>query len=300
MEKIVVTENKPSFFYGALTNIASLGKPNISKWLMEKELKKTVVQNSYKTNILKFWVNNFSQKYINGIQTFIINENATNALVYFHGGAYLTNPTMFHFNFIKKLAKITGFKIYFVLYPRLPKYTCAECVKLLEGWFNEIPEKNVMIGGDSSGGGLAISISKYLTENKLINVDRVFALSPWLAPLLNNEDILKYEERDLVIDYNYLKKTGAKWVGALTQDNYLHSPINICNWQDTPLLILSGSEEMLAPDIKKFCENNSSKDILWYEFDKMQHVFTLYPCKEGKKSIKKVADFLLCDNFLNN
>lgn len=295
MEKITVAINKKSLKYNFLTKIASIGSPVLYKITTKTLSQKASLQKSYKTNIFKYWAKGFSQQYINGLQTFIINENKEKCLVYFHGGAYISNPTPQHFTFLKELAKETDFKIYFIIYPHLPYYTAKSSINLLEGWFKNIPEKSIYLGGDSSGGGLALAMYYHLTNNNIVNIEKIFTLSPWLDVSLNNNQIEKYKKLDTILSLETLQILGKHWKEDLLDNNIIHSPVYITNWGNTPLLIISGSHELLAPDISLFCNNNKNGNILWYEFDKMQHVFMLYPCKESKNANKKIVDFLLFD-----
>lgn len=296
MEKITVAINKPSIKYSILKNIAATFNPVVINFAKKKTKENTPIQNSYKTNFFTYWAKPFTQKYINGLQTFILNENSDKCLVYFHGGAYISGPAPQHFTFLKTLAKNSGYKIYFVIYPHLPNYNCEECFNLLTGWFKEIPESEIALGGDSSGGGLATALCKYLTDNNLKVVNKLFTISPWLDVLLENKKIKDFENNDKILIKTNLRFFGTNWVGLLDNKNHMHSPKYITDInKNIPQLIISGSHEILSPDIEEYCNNNKNANITWYEFDKMQHVFILYPCREAKNAVDKVINFLKND-----
>lgn len=299
MEKITITNSSPSLKYRFLTKLASWGNPILSKKIIKDLNKDLSIQKSYKTNPFKKWAKQFSQTYVNGIQTFIINETGTKSLIYFHGGAYISNPAPQHFSFLKKIATKANIKVYFVIYPHLPNYNCEKSIELLEAFFNQLPEKNILLGGDSSGGGLCMALYKHLTMNKLINVEKVIALCPWLDITLKNPNIQKCLKLDKILQLKDLQTLGKAWMGNLPISSFLHSPVNIYDWGNTPLLLINGSHELLSPDVKIFCENNKdNSNIMWLEYEKMQHVFMFYPAKEAENAVQKIIDFIKEDKKL--
>lgn len=295
MDKINVPTNSESFFYRGVKTILKInnslfGNPSYKKVNNLKPNKK-----EHSVNFLTKNICSFEETTIASLKTYIFNKGGNKTLVYFHGGAYMNKPLHQHYSFLEDVSKKTNFKIYMIIYPKIPEFDCEKSISLIDKWLCEIPEKEIYLGGDSSGGALAIVYTKRLYEGNTKKVLKSFSLSPWMDTSLTNSEIENFEKIDVFLNKKTLQKCGKLWQGNLDPKNYLHSPVNIKNFVSTPLLIISGKNEILTPDIALFCNNNADKNILWYEYDKMGHCFALYPCKEKLNPRQKIVDFLTND-----
>ena len=81
-------------------------------------------------------------------------------ILYFHGGSYMAEMSDDHWNFIKKLVLDTKSTIIIPDYPLTPKYNYKDVYNMVEPLYKEIVEKidvnNLIVMGDSAGGGLAL------------------------------------------------------------------------------------------------------------------------------------------------
>lgn len=93
-------------------------------------------------------------------------ENPESVVFYFHGGAYVNQPTKEHFTFLKNLVRESGCEVWLVVYPNAPCYTADLTYSLLEQYYyrylSEGHTSKLVFMGDSAGGGLSLGISKYL------------------------------------------------------------------------------------------------------------------------------------------
>lgn len=77
---------------------------------------------------------------LNGIHYYTINEQQTpeKVIYYFHGGAYINDPLIFHWRYLVKLAQKTNFTIVVPIYPKLPKHTHRECFVAIHDLYDRL------------------------------------------------------------------------------------------------------------------------------------------------------------------
>ena len=59
-------------------------------------------------------------------------------ILYFHGGAYMGGLEKYHWEFIEKIAKQTGYGVIIPDYPLTPKYTYKNVFEMVEPLYQEI------------------------------------------------------------------------------------------------------------------------------------------------------------------
>jgi Esterase/lipase len=61
------------------------------------------------------------------------------------------------------------------------------------------------------------------------------------------------------------------------------------------LYLFAGTREIILPDARKYAEllDKARADYEYYEYTMQNHVFPLYPIKEGIEARKQIKDILL-------
>ncbi len=81
-------------------------------------------------------------------------------ILYFHGGAYMSNLLKEHWNLIEKLIIKTDAALVVPDYPLAPEAGCKEAYDFIEhlftGLITDYPARRIIFMGDSAGGGLAL------------------------------------------------------------------------------------------------------------------------------------------------
>lgn len=121
-----------------------------------------------------------------------------------------------------------------------------------------IPASNIIIGGDSAGGGLCMSLMLYLRDSNLPMVHSALLICPWVDLTSSLNSWIENGEVDYLPSRNFDEdEVGADSLPALYvgQDNFeekLHDPMVSSCLADLqglpPLLIQSGSREMLRDE----------------------------------------------------
>jgi len=227
---------------------------------------------------------------INGFDVYMFKGSSDKVILYLHGGAFIDNPIIFHWEFIFDLQKNTNATIYVPIYPKLPEYNYLQTFELLTNLYQSIikstnPE-NITIMGDSAGGNLSLAFPMYLRELKLPQPKNIILLSPCLDITFSDSSMVKYEKLDPMLSISGLKYLCGMWPGELDINNYKVSPINGSLSGLGKITIFIGTHELLLSDARRLKEKAKEENIKinYYEYPKMNHVFVVFPVKEGEKA----------------
>jgi acetyl esterase/lipase len=82
-------------------------------------------------------------------------------LLYFHGGGYFFGELAMHRPMCSYLSRIARADVLSVDYRLAPEHPCPAAIDDALAWYRElltkIPASQILIGGDSAGGGLALA-----------------------------------------------------------------------------------------------------------------------------------------------
>lgn len=240
---------------------------------------------------------------IDGMQVFTWNDkqdkNQKNIL-YFHGGAYTSQPNTFHFSALNNIAEKLDAKALLPIYPKVPRFTYKDAYPKLDKLYRNILEKtasneNLTIIGDSSGGGLALGFAMYARDKHLAQPKDIILLSPWLDINTNNREIVKYEAQDPILSPWALNKLGTLWAGSAedTKNPYI-SPIFGAFSGLGKISIFVGTHEIFLPDNEKLHKLLTAKGIKhnYFVAEKMQHVYAIKPIPEGKMAQNRMVEII--------
>jgi len=220
-------------------------------------------------------------------------------ILYFHGGAYTIEGNYMHWNFIKKIIKESFFRVTYIDYPLAPENKYTATFKMIHESYNYLTEKHpadkFIFMGDSAGGGLALAFCQNLIEkNKKKLPEKLVLFSPWLDLSMQNSEIKKNEKLDMILSVDSLKKAAKLYAREDDLSQYLLSPINGRLDLIPSTAIYYGTEEIFYPDFIKFKKltKKYSENFTFFEYEKMQHVWILFPIPETEKAINDAISFM--------
>jgi acetyl esterase/lipase len=240
-----------------------------------------------------------------------------NLIYVLHGGAYIGGLSDMYRIMGKKYSRAgNNSTIVFLDYRVAPEnvYPCA-LEDALNGW-NWIlgqgyKEENIMLIGDSAGGHLAISLVLKLQEkNRLLPVSLI-CLSPWTDMTCSGWSYAENYKKDVIfgadLEYNEeeaIKFRTAPMFSYFAKEDRMNPYISLiyANYKNfPPMLIISGSDEMLLSDseiiVNKLKE--AGCEIQWDVTKDMFHDFAMYNMimPESKKAMTIAYDYII--KFLN-
>lgn len=187
------------------------------------------------------------------------NPDSLKTILYFHGGGYSTGSSLSHRPLCARLAYHSGCKIFSVNYRRSPehKYPAAleDALASYEWLLNKHSPTEIIIAGDSAGGGLAMAT---LLAIKLKNMPMPGAgvgISAWLDLECSSPSYQNHKEIDLMAGPEGLRFVGRAYASKKNNSDPLISPFYAKDLSGLcPLLIQIGGAETLLDENIHFAE----------------------------------------------
>ena len=194
-------------------------------------------------------------------------------ILYFHGGSYIAETSEEHWNFLENLVKDTGYTVILPDYPLAPKYTYEDVFTMIKPLYKEIIERispeDLIMMGDSAGGGMALALEENLSEENEELPSKLILISPWLDTRMENSKIDEVQKNDKDLNKEALKLAGIAYKGKNGKDTYLVNPIDGPLDKLKNVTIYTGTYDILNPDVEilvqKAKEKNVSIDVKEYE-----------------------------------
>tara|TARA_B100001564_G_scaffold55336_1_gene42142 strand:- start:1367 stop:2242 length:876 start_codon:yes stop_codon:yes gene_type:complete len=197
------------------------------------------------------------------------NVNTKSIIVYLHGGGYCFGSSLTtHKVGLTRLAKQTRLVCYSVDYRLAPEHQYPAALDdALIAWnhiVSQNPNCNIILAGDSAGGGLSLALMMYLRDNNKRLPDGLVLFSPWTDLTCSGESYQTKAKYDPMFTTNMPKDSAKNYVpeGVKKTDPYI-SPL-YGSFNNLPrTLILVGENEILLDDSRLFAQkaNESGVDI---------------------------------------
>ncbi len=219
-------------------------------------------------------------------------------ILYLHGGAYIFGFNKIHWKFFSVLIKKLNCTIVTPDYPLAPKFTVEDAFSMVLSIYSELAErigsKNIILMGDSAGGGFALALAQKLAEDKIQVPSQIILLSPWLDISLDNPDISELHDQDPVLEMIGLKMAAKSYAGDNELSDYRLSPINGELTGLGKISIFIGTKDMLVADTRKFKAMVDEKGIRfnYYEYKDMVHIWPLLGLPESKQAIQQIVELV--------
>ncbi len=223
-------------------------------------------------------------------------------LVYLHGGGYCWGSSLStHRIGLSNLARITGISVYCVEYRLAPEHQFPAALDDSRKAWNDIvcrfPESEVLLAGDSAGGGLSLSLMMEIRNDGGKLPDAAILFSPWTDLTCSSES------------YNTKASAEPMFPRAAPEDHArLYVPEEIDNsipeispvngsFKGLPrMLIIVGEREILLDDSTRVGDKASGEgvDVRLDIWPKMFHDWWLFGflVPESGKCLREVARWI--------
>lgn len=238
----------------------------------------------------------------NGRNVFVLSpksRKATQHILYLHGGAYVQNFVRQHWKFLSDLVASTDSAVTAPDYPLAPKHTFIDAFPMVISVYREmvanVGSDNIVVMGDSAGGGFALALCQRLKEENLPQPRRIILLSPWLDLTLTNPEIGSIDSHDPFLGISGLRKAAVAYSGGYDLNNYRLSPINGSLDGLAPISIFIGSNDILVADARKLrmMAKQRGIEIDYHEYSGMVHVWMLLYFPESRHAQEKIKQLIV-------
>lgn len=250
------------------------------------------------TNFTYSLKTNKNMKYTEVLSNEVVTDKV---VIYFiHGGGYISGSSIGYLGILSKLSKNCRLKIIAPDYELCPKVTQRHQVKQLKELYFKLQNegKNIIIMGDSAGGGLTVGLLQKLTKEQMAlasvlispAADMSFSTDSYIKNLDSDPMIRKYATETV---YNACIKT----LGCNPEDpevSYVKGEFK--NFPEC--LIIASEEERMYSDsltiVKKLRNNKTNGKVYFESAPYGLHVYPLFEefAPEYRESFLRLCRFV--------
>jgi acetyl esterase/lipase len=226
---------------------------------------------------------------------------SSKVILHFHGGGYVTGGIESHLMMCIPMAQALRMKILLFDYRLAPENPFPAALKdglKMYRWLLEqgYQANNLILSGDSAGGGLALATTLSLRDSNEPLPSAVICISPWIDLAHAGESHATNSKADVVLTTDVL----TEWASVYTDESKLRNPLVSPLYADfhgfPPLFIQADSSEILLDDAKRLADKARAYvvDVTLKIWDGMWHAWhalgDLIP--ESKKAFEEIGQFL--------
>lgn len=223
-------------------------------------------------------------------------------LLYLHGGAYLVGSCRTHRQMVSHIARAAGIPALVPEYRLAPEHPFPAAIEDAVGVYRALLDggwaaRDILIGGDSAGGGLTVATLLSLRHAGLPLPSAAVLLSPFLDVTASGESARTRANQDPWFDAKDMHLVTDLYCEAgVDLRNPLVSPVfaNVAGLP--PTFIQVGDDEILLSDSTRFADKLKAAGVpveieIWPH---MWHVFQLFIGKmpESRRAIGRIGAYM--------
>ncbi|WP_108637189.1 alpha/beta hydrolase [Mycobacterium terramassiliense] len=232
--------------------------------------------------------------------------SAKRAILYLHGGAFLTCGLNTHRSLVTRLSKAADAGVLTVGYRKLPTHQIADAIEDGMNGLRWLAERGygggqIVVAGDSAGGYLAFMIALAAVRTRVVRPAGIATISPFTdadpARKLRHRNARRcsmFTRAALSMFARYLGEVRLPHDGGTAAR--VESPVDADLSSLPPVTIHASSDELLLPDAELMAERLQFSGVrcdlhLW---DRQIHDFPIAAdiLPEGRQAIRYIGDFI--------
>ncbi|MEC0089675.1 alpha/beta hydrolase [Paenibacillus macquariensis] len=231
-------------------------------------------------------------------------ETAKEVILYFHGGGFIAGSCETYRDLAARISKSSGVKVLTLEYRLAPEYPFPaaneDCLSAYH-WLlaNGYAPHNIILGGDSVGGSLALMTLLSLREANEVLPAGAFLITPHTDLVhLDGESYHSRAELDPTGSRQINLRILNDYLGNVSQEApLLLSPLRMDLRGLPPLLIQVGDHEVLLSDATRFADlaKAAGVEVSLEVWEKMWSVFHFlaYMLPEAQHAITNISHFVI-------
>jgi epsilon-lactone hydrolase len=229
-------------------------------------------------------------------------SDSSRVLIFFHGGGYCSGSIISHRRMVTEAGRAARMRTLAVEYRFAPEHPYpAAHEDVMTAWRfvrgEGIAARDIMIGGDSAGGNLAITLINQLRAAGEEQPARAWLASPWTDLTMSGASLEAKAAVDPLIHKAYLEELADCYAPTpLDRRDPLVSPLFSDLRGFPPVLIQVGSDETLLDDSIGFARAASMADVdvtlqVWPH---MIHAWPMWNARleAGRRALEQVGAFV--------
>jgi epsilon-lactone hydrolase len=240
----------------------------------------------------------------NGVRVLVITPPGADprfVIEYLHGGGYQKCSVESHRKMVGHIANAAGVAAVSVDYRLSPEHRHPAPVEdslAVYDWLlgTGHAAHQVVIAGDSAGGGLALGTALALKDAGMPLPAALVAISPWTDMTLSGDSMASRADTDIGVRGPYLVQTRDDFMSAEQWDDPRASPLAGDLAGLPPTYLMAGDDEILRDDALRFGMKAGAAgvDVTFDIVPEMQHVMTkaVGAMPESDDAVARIGSFV--------
>lgn len=221
-------------------------------------------------------------------------------IIYLHGGGLVEGSALTTREFASRLARITEFPILIVDYRLAPEHPFPAALNDVKAVYEGLLKRGyapdqLILGGDSNGGGLALAVMIALRDEKRPFPNSLFLISPVVDLTFSGESMQTHAEIDPLTSEAVLRHCAQLYAPDQALHHPYISPLFANLTHLPPMLIQVGSDEILLSDSVRLAAKATQSGTvvqlrIWDDMWHVWHYFADLP--EAAEALSEIRTFL--------
>ena len=222
-------------------------------------------------------------------------------IYWLHGGGYCIGSINTHRGLLARISAASGARAFAIDYRLAPEHPFPAAVEDAVAGYRwllstGVDPAQIVIGGDSAGGGLTVAALVALKEAGQPLPAAAVCISPWTDLALTGESLVSKAEADPMITIDGITRVRDAYVGQADLRAPLASPIYAELSGLPPILIQVGENEVLLDDSTRLAERAevAGGDVTLEVWPEMIHVWHFFAemLPEGQQAIERIGGWV--------
>lgn len=228
-------------------------------------------------------------------------SEASNIIVFFHGGGYICGSTKACLQFLANVAHNNKATIYSIDYRLAPEAPFPAAVEDGTTAYAEVLKQapngaKISFMGESAGGGLALAVCQRIKERNLASPECAVLLSPWVDLTISGETAKPGAVDDPTVAIEMLQLMQTLYCGQEQPSNPLVSPLMADAADFPPIFLAAGTREVLYDDAARLASKAVTAGVIveFHSGEGLAHIWPLIApdAPESKDIQTKITNFL--------
>lgn len=221
----------------------------------------------------------------------------TETVLYLHGGGYMAPISAWQVRYAARMADELGVRVVMPDYPLAPEHSWRDSHDSLVALATRLAtEGDLVLAGDSSGGGLALALAESLRDRGGSQPRRLLLISPWVDLTTSTPETAALDPVDPWLFLGKVHAYAAWWAGS---PDDLGRPEVSPGLGDLaglpPALMFCGTRDLLVPGCRLLARRGAEAgwDLTYVEEPDLIHVYPLLPgIPEARRAWRRTVAFL--------
>jgi len=228
-------------------------------------------------------------------------SDPSRVLLFFHGGGYCSGSIMSHRSMVTEAGRAARLRTLAVAYRLAPEHPFPAAIEDARAAYRFLLDQgiltsNIVVGGDSAGGGLTLALMIILRDAGQPLPGCGWLVSPWVDLQMTGASLDEKADIDPLISKPYLEELAMAYLAGTDPANPLVSPLRADLAGLPPLLVQVGSAETLLDDAVRLARRAGAADVrinleIWPH---MIHAWHLWAAqlKDGHRALASAGAFI--------